>query len=445
MSFILKPAIFGLTKALSVSSRNVTNSRFMSSFVHNSQLRSFATEVENHSEPISTPIDTNLKTKTMQENKSVKDNSSNKEQSPIGDIPTLSTESLVDRNQPSVDINNPDSYNGFVDSLLNIIDSNKKESVTQDVQDNISSINFLADPVLRKIYNQCKRHYVKEQNLAPEIPIPASFDTEFLKMCQLEAMIDPSKSTSYHIHKLDAPSIDLKKEIDFENISKDFEFIKPEETVDEPLLSNLIDDSHLDVLKDTSKCDPKNIVIHDIIYKYKYLIDQIREAYESNGKMNDINLETTEELKEDKIDIPLEEIKHDTKNINDQNLEATGKRKESSARVILSKGNGQVTINHVPLYKYFSLTEQRENIIAPFLYTHLDITQYNVKIHVAGGGTTGQSEAIRLGISKCIASLSQDNYDILKAADFLYRDPRTVERKKAGRRKARKPQQWVKR
>jgi len=123
---------------------------------------------------------------------------------------------------------------------------------------------------------------------------------------------------------------------------------------------------------------------------------------------------------------------------------ATGKRKTSIARIWLKPGEGQFIVNERALNDYFGRETCEMVILQPF-----DITktrnQFDVIANVKGGGISGQSEAIRHGISKALLLYNQDFKDVLKKAGFLTRDSRVKERKKYGRRGARRRPQYSKR
>jgi small subunit ribosomal protein S9 len=121
-----------------------------------------------------------------------------------------------------------------------------------------------------------------------------------------------------------------------------------------------------------------------------------------------------------------------------------GRRKTSVARVILRNGSGTITINKNEFEKAFPQLLSREDILAPFRVTDT-MGKYDVKVNVKGGGTTGQAEAIRLGIARALLRINPDLRPALKAEGFLTRDPRMVERKKYGQPKARKRFQFSKR
>ena len=124
---------------------------------------------------------------------------------------------------------------------------------------------------------------------------------------------------------------------------------------------------------------------------------------------------------------------------------ALGRRKAAVARVYLAPGAGNVTVNGRPLETYFSLDSLRYIVNQPFTVTKTE-GQFDVKVNVVGGGTKGQAEAIRLGISRALSDLDREAYrPALKAAGFLTRDPRMKERKKYGLKAARRAPQFSKR
>ncbi|MGA7720010.1 MAG: 30S ribosomal protein S9 [Ignavibacteriaceae bacterium] len=121
-----------------------------------------------------------------------------------------------------------------------------------------------------------------------------------------------------------------------------------------------------------------------------------------------------------------------------------GRRKTSVARVILRSGNGKITVNGKEFEHAFPEQLSREDILNPFKTTET-LGQFDVFVHVNGGGTTGQAQAVRLGISRALITLNPEFRPALKAEGFLTRDPRMVERKKYGQPKARKRFQFSKR
>ena len=123
---------------------------------------------------------------------------------------------------------------------------------------------------------------------------------------------------------------------------------------------------------------------------------------------------------------------------------ATGRRKSSVARVRLYPGTGEVTLNGKPLSKYFSTPGQQNRVTMPLKVVDL-AERYDVIASVEGGGTTGQADAIRLGIARAIILLDPELRPALKKEGLLTRDSRKVERKKYGLRKARRAPQYTKR
>ncbi len=121
-----------------------------------------------------------------------------------------------------------------------------------------------------------------------------------------------------------------------------------------------------------------------------------------------------------------------------------GRRKTSVARVILKSGSGNVKINGQEFEKVFPQLIDRDDILAPYKVTETS-GKYDTIITVKGGGTTGQAQAIRLGIARALVDIDAENRPKLKVEGLLTRDPRMVERKKYGRPKARKRFQFSKR
>ena len=123
---------------------------------------------------------------------------------------------------------------------------------------------------------------------------------------------------------------------------------------------------------------------------------------------------------------------------------ATGKRKDSVARVYLVAGRGQIIVNDTPMEKYFRRPVLRMIIAQPFGITKRE-TAYDVHAIVSGGGLSGQAGAVKHGISKALERAEPDLRATLKAAGFLTRDSRVVERKHFGHQKARRSTQFSKR
>jgi len=121
-----------------------------------------------------------------------------------------------------------------------------------------------------------------------------------------------------------------------------------------------------------------------------------------------------------------------------------GRRKEAVARVYLSKGTGNVTVNDKDYKTYFALVYLQNQVEAP-LKTIDALDKFDVKVNAAGGGIKGQAEAVKLGIARALCEVNAEFRPALKAAGLLTRDPRSVERKKPGKRKARRSFQFSKR
>jgi small subunit ribosomal protein S9 len=123
---------------------------------------------------------------------------------------------------------------------------------------------------------------------------------------------------------------------------------------------------------------------------------------------------------------------------------AVGRRKEAVTRVFLSKGGGQITINDKDYKVYFPLVYLQNQVEQPFK-TIEAADKFDVKINAQGGGLKGQAEAAKLGIARALLEVDPELRPALKAAGLLKRDPRSVERKKPGKKKARKSFQFSKR
>ncbi|MCB9798151.1 30S ribosomal protein S9 [Candidatus Nomurabacteria bacterium] len=123
---------------------------------------------------------------------------------------------------------------------------------------------------------------------------------------------------------------------------------------------------------------------------------------------------------------------------------AIGRRKTASARVRLTSGKGTITVNGKDFKVYFPHKLQQQTILEPLQVAGKD-GALDVSVKVAGGGINGQCEAVRHGISRALVELNEQNKPLLKVKGFLTRDSRSKERKKFGRRRARRGHQWRKR
>lgn len=121
-----------------------------------------------------------------------------------------------------------------------------------------------------------------------------------------------------------------------------------------------------------------------------------------------------------------------------------GRRKTAVARVYVAKGKGNITVNKKDIAAYFSTATLQYKVNQPLALTNND-GNFDITVNVYGGGITGQAEAIRLALSRAMCEIDADNRSILKPEGLLTRDPRMVERKKFGQKKARKKFQFSKR
>jgi small subunit ribosomal protein S9 len=127
-----------------------------------------------------------------------------------------------------------------------------------------------------------------------------------------------------------------------------------------------------------------------------------------------------------------------------ETINSIGRRKASVARIYLSNGTGNIKVNGREYKEYFPQAHISAHIVAPLLELNVQ-NQYDIKVNVSGGGFRGQSEAIRLAISRALVKINADYRSPLKIKKYLTRDARVVERKKFGKPKARKSFQFSKR
>ncbi|MCH5600517.1 30S ribosomal protein S9 [Niabella ginsengisoli] len=128
----------------------------------------------------------------------------------------------------------------------------------------------------------------------------------------------------------------------------------------------------------------------------------------------------------------------------EKQTKAVGRRKEAVTRIFITKGTGAITVNDKDYKNYFSLVYLQNQVDRP-LKTVEVADKYDVKINAVGGGVKGQAEAAMLGIARALIDINPEFRPALKAAGLLKRDPRSVERKKFGHKKARKSYQFSKR
>jgi small subunit ribosomal protein S9 len=121
-----------------------------------------------------------------------------------------------------------------------------------------------------------------------------------------------------------------------------------------------------------------------------------------------------------------------------------GRRKAAVTRVFLSKGDGKITVNDKDYKVYFPLVYLQNQVIGPLKAIEA-IDKFDIIINATGGGVKGQAEAAKLGIARALLEVNAEFRPTLKAGGFLHRDPRNVERKKPGKKKARRSFQFSKR
>jgi small subunit ribosomal protein S9 len=127
-----------------------------------------------------------------------------------------------------------------------------------------------------------------------------------------------------------------------------------------------------------------------------------------------------------------------------ESINTIGRRKAAVARVYLNDGKGNITINGRDYKEYFGAKTLQYVVTQPLILLNV-ADKYDVVVNLEGGGVKGQAEALRLGITRALVKIDEENKKPLKASGFITRDPREVERKKPGRPKARKRFQFSKR
>lgn len=125
-------------------------------------------------------------------------------------------------------------------------------------------------------------------------------------------------------------------------------------------------------------------------------------------------------------------------------IHTIGRRKTAVARVYVSQGNGNITVNRRAFDNYFPTSTLQYKVQQPLTLTE-NVDNYDIKINVYGGGINGQAEAVRMAIARAMCEIDAENRSVLKPEGLLTRDPRMVERKKFGQKKARKKFQFSKR
>jgi small subunit ribosomal protein S9 len=128
-----------------------------------------------------------------------------------------------------------------------------------------------------------------------------------------------------------------------------------------------------------------------------------------------------------------------------QYYEGIGRRKESTARVRLMSGSGRFVVNEKAAEAYFTRAGDMETILAPVAAAGQDRATLDITVVVKGGGVTGQTDAVQLGVARALVKMSLENGPMMRKGGFLTRDPRVKERKKPGLKRARKAPTYTKR
>ena len=128
-----------------------------------------------------------------------------------------------------------------------------------------------------------------------------------------------------------------------------------------------------------------------------------------------------------------------------QYYEGIGRRKESTARVRLMAGTGNFTVNQKPIEGYFTRLGDAEKILAPFTAAGQERATFDVTVVVRGGGVTGQTSSVQLGLARALTLLNAEFGPMMRKSGYLTRDPRIKERKKPGLKRARKAPTYTKR
>lgn len=131
--------------------------------------------------------------------------------------------------------------------------------------------------------------------------------------------------------------------------------------------------------------------------------------------------------------------------MNVQYFEGIGRRKESTARVRIRSGSGKFEVNDKTVEAYFTRLGDLESILAPLATAGQERSMYDITVHVNGGGVTGQTDAVQLGLARALAKLDPAFGPMMRKGGFLTRDPRVKERKKPGLKRARKAPTYTKR
>ena len=128
-----------------------------------------------------------------------------------------------------------------------------------------------------------------------------------------------------------------------------------------------------------------------------------------------------------------------------QYYEGIGRRKEATARVRLASGSGKFIVNDKQAEAYFTRLGDLDSILAPMITAGHDRAQYDISVQVKGGGVTGQTDAVQLGVARALVKINPELVPVLRKGGFMTRDARVKERKKPGLKRARKAPTYTKR
>jgi small subunit ribosomal protein S9 len=128
-----------------------------------------------------------------------------------------------------------------------------------------------------------------------------------------------------------------------------------------------------------------------------------------------------------------------------QYYEGIGRRKEATARVRMMSGNGKFVVNEKPAEDYFTRLGDLESILAPLFAAGQERSRYDITVVVSGGGVTGQTDAVQLGVARALVKMNNELIPTMRKGGFLTRDARVKERKKPGLKRARKAPTYTKR
>lgn len=370
----------------------------------------------------------------------------------LSNAPSNSTTLSSDSATPSqTSENKPDIDKEFIENLLSSLQVEAK-TAKERKQLVYDFATIMMDPSFKQLYNSLSKslppQYFDDHGMLPVVK------KEFISRIQEEiikgSFVEPDHDMSIEGLR------DKKREI-----TKDNAIIKSaedeSETLKYPIPTWIMEDLDEKLKRRVEQQEVKETEKND--EEMKESVHSKREYYDAN-KNNQVEeqLDTTGMWPLKAVKDTEPEVKkrgnHSSGSFITKNIQITkdgtrvayggGKRKNATARVFIRKGTGKIDINGRSLIDYFPMGNNRDQVLAPLAIT-MTFQKYDIHATVTGGGTTGQSEAIRIALAKALEHYQNTYGPILSKAGLLTADPRIVERKKPGRRKARRPQQWVKR